>query len=61
MSRRRGEHELGLYDFDGLSVGELRELLAQYDQDARVDIREIPVRGYGSDVSYDQVIVIVEQ
>lgn len=51
-------NEISIFgDFDGMSVGEIRRMLADFSDDAIVEVREEKVRGWGE--NFDTVISFV--
>jgi hypothetical protein len=57
---RKESAEFTLYgDLDGISVERLRELLAEYPADARIDVRSEKVYSYGGWTDEDRDFFVV--
>ena len=48
-------------DLDGLTVAEVRKLLDEYPEDARIDARSEPVYGYGGWTDQELFVFVWEE
>lgn len=57
---RQESTEFSLYgDLDGMSVERLRDMLAEYPSDARIDVRSEKVYGYGEWTKQDREFFVI--
>ena len=54
MARKESAEVTLFGDLDGMSVGDLRRMLDEYPDDARVDVRSEKVYGYGGWTDQDR-------
>lgn len=53
--------EYTLYgDLDGMTIADLREMLSEYPDDARVDVRSEKVYGYGGWTDEDKEFFVIK-
>lgn len=57
---KKESREFTLYgDLDGMTVGDLRNLLEDYPEDARIDARSEKVYGYGGWTDNDREFFVI--
>ena len=62
MTKRKESTEYTLYgDLDGMTVKDLRDLLAEFPDDARIDVRSEPVYGYGGWTDQELFVFVWEE